>query len=128
MEHRPLRLVVTDAQAYDWGSQYRQYPPLGPSGISYFAGPTVYGNVDCLLWRDESGKLRGVLNHYGFDCEWESKGNVNVFIDPEWRRRGIATVLVDEARRRWVFNPEQQTYTEDGLKFITRYLRLEPHA
>lgn len=100
----------------DWAGQAEQYPPFGPPGISYFPGPLPSGNVvDCLLWRDEGGILRGILNHYPFESRWEKIGNVNVWVAPGHQRQGIGTRLVEEAMNRWPIDFQQQRYSAEGV-------------
>ncbi len=72
-----------------WEGQAEQYPPAGEPGIGYFAGDAGFAQpVDCLLWRDETGALRGILNHYPVDMPpWEQAGNLTVLVQPGWRRR-----------------------------------------
>ncbi len=92
---------------FSWPAQTAQYPEVGPPGISYFRGdvsdsfgPGTY--VDCLLMRDDSGVLTGILNHYPQDLPpHEKAGGINIFVCPDQRRRDIATDLLDEAIRRW---------------------------
>ena len=108
-----------------WASQVKQYPPLGEPGIGYFAGETGLGTVDCLLWRDDRGVLRGILNRYGHDFPpYEKAGNVNIFVQPEYHRQGIGTALVAEAERRWgPINLDQQQFTEAGERLADRIER-----
>lgn len=114
--------------AFSWESQRDQYPVQGQPGITYRSEPTEYGNVDCLLFYDSLGLLRGILNHYPFDAigldglEIEITGNFNLYVDASYRRRGVGTILLDEAMSRWPIKIEQQTYTSDGVQFITRYV------
>ena len=121
-------LRVVAEPAFPWESQHRQYPEPGQPGIQYMEGPTPHGNVDCLLFYDDDGLLRGVLNHYPFSAQTEDglflevEGNVNVFVDPDYRGRGVATALLNEAVLRWPFDVEQQTYTFDGVQFIQKWL------
>lgn len=111
--------------ALSFTSQARQYPATGPAGIGYFKGEidaTTY--VDCLLWRDTDGTVRGILNHYPTDLPpWEKAGNINIFIDPTMRRRGIATALLMAASQRWLVNLSQQRYTSEGRAFIMGFQR-----
>ena len=101
-----------------WSQQVGQYPPKGPPGISYFKGVVDADiHVDCLLYRDKRGKLIGVLNHYAFDMPpYESKGNINVMVDPEHQGEGIGKLLLKEAMKRWDVNLAQQHWTPSGDK------------
>jgi GNAT superfamily N-acetyltransferase len=122
--------------AFEFDSQKIQYPALGEPGISYFSGETFLGVVDCLLYRDTTGEVRGILNHYSFNAPWdfpiqallsgeafmEHTGNINIFIDPDFKLAGIATDLLDAAAVRWDIDLAQQRYTEDGQKFIRAYI------
>lgn len=128
---RTRTLVLPEAtlhRVYSWESQQRQYPRLGAPGISYYAGPMPQISpdyiVDCLLWRDDDGIVRGILNHYGMDGSLlEARGNVNIWVDPAWKRRGIATALITEAVRRWDIDPAQQRYTPEGSALVTALLQ-----
>jgi hypothetical protein len=122
----------TDAFA----SQASQYPKSGPPGVSYFKGDLGEdGHVDCLLYRDDDGKLLGILNRYpkdmyaaaggaygGMRTLVERKGNFNVIVSPEARRQGVGMKLLKEADKRWKLPFRQQQYTAEGRKLITRYL------
>lgn len=124
-----MKLSVHPIETFSFASQVKQYPELGPKGIDYFAGVLPDITVDCLLYRDKSGKVRGILNHYPKTVgilgtgDYEKKGNVNIFIDPRFKRQGIATKLLAEAERRWTINFQQQRYTLEGEAFIKAYLR-----
>jgi GNAT superfamily N-acetyltransferase len=117
---------ATMPEAFPWTSQERQYPRVGPPGISYFAGPVPeWGEVHCLLWRDDEGLLRGILNYYDKDMPpWEKAGNVNVFVDPAWRRKGIATQLCMEATSRFPIRLEGQRFTKEGAELARALARV----
>jgi GNAT superfamily N-acetyltransferase len=124
------RVTIHPRMAFAWESQAPQYPPFGPAGISYFKGVTFKDNglpddfyVDCLLWRDEAGVLRGILNHYPMGHTLEEKGNVNIWVQPGWQGRGIGTALAREAMRRWPLNLKQQRFTPSGAKLAEKLLR-----
>lgn len=105
---------------YSWESQVSQYPLNGVPGIEYFPGPTPYGTVDCLLFRDVHGKVVGILNHYGFDSPYESTGNVNIWVHPHRQRRGIGTALIKAATGLWPINLDQQRFTPSGMAFAEK--------
>jgi GNAT superfamily N-acetyltransferase len=106
-----------------------QYPARGPRGISYYAGhPESFdGVIDCLLFRDKSGKVRGILNHYPIDFPpLERAGAVNVWVEPRWRRRGVGMKLIAEADRRWRIDFSKQRCTNAGVRLIEAYLARIP--
>jgi GNAT superfamily N-acetyltransferase len=105
---------------YTWDSQACQYPTFGEPGISYFAGVTDLGTVDCLLYRNERGVVVGILNYYDFDSPWEVRGNVNVWVRRNAQGRGIGTALIEEAHRRWTIDLDQQRFTPEGAAFAER--------
>ena len=115
---------IPDFAMLSWESQVSQYPPFGEPGISYYKGvldADLY--VDCLLWRDDNGILRGILNHYPIKTEWEKVGNANIWVHPGWQGKGIGSALMDEAMKRYNLNLKQQRYSEAGARFIERYLK-----
>ncbi|MCU1592139.1 MAG: hypothetical protein JWP11_3395 [Frankiales bacterium] len=120
---------LAEGPRHSWESQVVQYPEDGPPGVSYFAGEVPGGlPVDCLLWRDEDGALRGILNHYPQDYGLEKAGNVNLWVQPGYYGRGIATALALEVRRRWPdLDRQQQRYTEAGARFLQSYLKRHPN-
>lgn len=107
---------------YAWESQVKQYDLRGKPGIvqeRHALGELgALDIVDCLLWRDDLGLLRGILNYYQTDNEFEQAGNCNIWVDPGWQRTGVGTELVREALRRWDIDPDRQRYTEAGLAFV----------
>lgn len=103
--------------ALSWESQARQYPETGPAGFSYFPGETEAGTVDCLLYRDISGTLLGILNYYPMDFPpWEKAGNVNMWVMPSRQRQGIGSALWKEACNRWDIALEGQRFTVAGAR------------
>jgi GNAT superfamily N-acetyltransferase len=109
---------------FTWESQAEQYPPTGQPGVSYFRGDMSDGfgpgaHIDCLLFRDASGVLVGILNHYPMDFPpYEQAGNVLVIVREDRQRRGIGTRLVREAMTRWPVDPYAQRYTQPGADFV----------
>jgi|HubBroStandDraft_1064217.scaffolds.fasta_scaffold136979_2 GNAT superfamily N-acetyltransferase len=113
---------VPDDRMYTWESQAAQYPPTGQPGISYFRGQLSDELfVDCLLCRDETGELVGILNHYPMDFPpHEREGDENIWVHPGRRRRGIGSALLLEARFRWGRRPDvgEPKLTEAGVQFV----------
>jgi GNAT superfamily N-acetyltransferase len=118
-----VKATVPDEQMYTWESQVAQYPQTGPPGISYFRGTLsddLY--VDCLLARDETGHLVGILNHYPADFPpLEREGDENIWVHPSRRRQGIGSALLLEARFRWGLrsNVGEPKLTETGVQFVS---------
>jgi 8-oxo-dGTP pyrophosphatase MutT (NUDIX family)/DNA-binding CsgD family transcriptional regulator/predicted ABC-type ATPase len=119
-----------DGQPWPFKGQAKQFDKKGPPGLSYFKGT---GNglkpgqwVDCLLWRDEKGILKGIAYHYPQDLPLEKKGNLNIFISPDSKRQGIASKLVAEAIKRYNVDLRQQRYSAEGAAFINDFVRNLP--
>ena len=115
--------LVPAERMYSWESQVTQYPRTGPPGISYFRGNvTDEIFVDCLLYRDETGELVGILNHYPTAVPpYERQGGRNIWVHPGRRRQGIGTALILEAQIRFGRGPEgDPKMTDAGLQFMKR--------
>lgn len=123
-----LNVYYRDFDIWSFESQSVQYPETGPAGISYFAGVTDIGTVDCLLYRASNGELIGILNHYPFDSQLENTGNVFMVVAPSMRKQGIGLALVFEALDRWPElrtrqRIEQQRYSESGAALVLSLVR-----
>jgi uncharacterized protein YndB with AHSA1/START domain len=111
---------VPEERMYTWDSQAAQYPPTGPPGFSYVRGDVsdeIY--VDCLLYRDETGKLIGILNRYPMDIPpLEREGDQTIWVHPDHRRQGIGSTLSTEAFVRWGPSPNvsDPKLTESGVR------------
>jgi uncharacterized protein YndB with AHSA1/START domain/GNAT superfamily N-acetyltransferase len=119
-----LPVSVLESTMLTWESQVGQYPLTGPPGISYFRGEvsdTLF--VNCLLYRDETGELVGILNHYPTDMPpYQHEGSQNVWVHPDRRRQGIGSDLITEASLRW---PSEFMRGESTPELPSAYLRGE---
>jgi hypothetical protein len=118
-------------EPWPFNGQASQFDKKGPPGLSYFRGEggdaLKKGQwVDCLLWRDDNGILKGIVYHYPQDLSLEKKGNMNVFISPDSKRQGIASILVAEAIERYNVDLRRQRYSEEGAAFINNFVRNLP--
>lgn len=125
-------------EAYDWASQVCQYSRRGTPGFTverhYLKGDHP---VDCLLWRDKDGFLRGILNYYpkdipgdrflqngiAFRMGGERAGNANIWVDPNHRGKGIGTMVAREGMSRFGITIEAQRFTELGAALAEKLLR-----
>lgn len=117
--------VGTPGLAFSFEHQRQQYPEHGQPGIGYFRGEMGGGvHVDVLLYRDESGNVVGILQHYSYDMPpYQRRGSVNVFVDPQRRRQGIGTSLLKAAGPRFKIDLLRQEFTPDGAFLANRFLR-----
>ena len=118
-------------EPWPFNGQASQFDKKGPPGLSYFRGEggdsLKKGQwVDCLLWRDDNGILKGIVYHYPQNMALEKKGNMNVFISPDSKRQGIASILVAEAIKRYNVDLRRQRYSEEGAAFINNFVRNLP--
>lgn len=132
------RIVLGDISTqFSWRSQASQYAYRDTPGLScerHSVGALgALTIVDCLLWRDADGLLRGILNHYPDGAlrypdraTVEEPGNITIWVDPQRQRQGIATTLLREAMRRWKIDFDQQRYTPAGLALIEKFKRQNP--
>lgn len=115
--------VNDEMMASKWAGQARQWPASGPPGLSSTVVSHAGVLVDCLFWRDHTGKLRGVLYHYRADIPpYERGGNINLWVDSTVHRRGIGGRLLAGADRRIGIRFAQQTFTRGGLALVRAHL------
>ena len=104
-----------------WNANVAQFDDCGPSGVSHIRGACDGITVDALLFRDEAGKVRGILYYHADQVYEEVAGNVTIVVDEHFRRRGIATTLLREAEQRWSVRFNVQDYLVDGRAFVAAY-------
>lgn len=115
--------VNDEMMASRWAGQACQWPVFGPAGLSHVVVSHNGVLVDCLFWRDLTGKLRGVLYHYRGDMPpHERAGNVNLWVDSTVQRRGIGSRLLAEADRRIGSRFAQQSFTYGELALVRAHL------
>lgn len=119
------RYLPSIPMTHPWESQVHQFAERGGPGLEYRLefdlpeDPDRERPIHCLLWRDDSGVLRGVLYYYEKDIPpLEKAGNVNVFVDPAHQRQGIGRRLVQEALSRWPIDLDSQRYTVGGARLV----------
>lgn len=119
------KATIQPEDLFSWASQVCQYPYTGEPGISYMEGPIPSGFiVHCILYRNEKGHVRGILNYFdeqfadGAGGGWQKPGDVNIWVHPKCQGRGIGTALWQEAVRRWgVKLNTQEKMTPAGAAF-----------
>jgi hypothetical protein len=102
-----------------WKSISKRLPKEVPSGITEHKPRNKCYNV--LIWADEYGIPRGVLNHH------KITGEISVIRDENYGGQAIGRKLVHETCRRWRINLSIQNYTSDGLKMARSALRHNPN-
>ncbi|HWE55148.1 MAG TPA: GNAT family N-acetyltransferase [Acidimicrobiales bacterium] len=108
---------VSEDRMLTWESQARQYPELGPQGVSSHVAELPTGaKVNCLLLRRPDGRLVGILNHYAEAIGPLQKANtMNIWVHPDHRRQGIGSELVLSALQRdWPVDLEEVAFTGAG--------------
>jgi len=124
-------------EAFSWESQVCQYARRGEPGFTEEVHPLNGGTVHCLLWRDQDGLLRGILNYYPtgahgetmthngvvFRMGGEKPGNANIWVDPRHRGKGIGTMVAREAISRYGIDITQQRFTPAGVALTEKLLR-----
>lgn len=102
--------------------QATQYPATGPAGIGLERRDIELNShlttVDCLLYRDDSGALLGIFNHYNDNNPTQPAGSCNVWVHPDHQHRGIASVLLRDAWHLWPLAFADQTFTAAGDAWI----------
>ena len=128
--------------AFSWASQAKQYAESGAPGLTLerhmvkvdtgievfdvppeLAGPEI-SVVDCLLFRDDTGSLVAILNHYDGKIALEATDAVNLWVRPDRQREGIGKMMTREAMQRWPgVRLENQRYTRMGMHLLKSLVR-----
>ena len=114
-------------QSLSWESQVEQYDKWNPPGITHRRYIEQFGRgetpVDCVLWSDNNGELRGILNFFPSGSDFDKPGQFNMFVDPKWKRKGIASQLLDEAINKYKIDLRIQIYTVEGALLVENYMQ-----
>lgn len=116
-----------------WDTQIGDYAATGTPGFQTFQAVNPRfpdAPIDCLLLRDPSGALIGILHHYGPDLQPdEEAGNVSLWIRPDVQGRGLGTWMLLLAMDLWPdIDLHRQSYTPAGRKLAARCLALRARA
>lgn len=130
MTERAVDFYDESSNAYvDWAIRFEDlavaFPRRGRPGVSYQRCEWDGWEVNCLLYRDESGHLSGVHLHYPRQVG-ESKapgvspGYTETLVRADQRHKGIGTLLLGMAVLRFGVDLERQRYTRAGYALATR--------
>lgn len=121
------RMVPSYVPIYSWGSQARQYPAKHEPGFRYTVehADDIPQPIDCLLWYDAKGVLRGILNRYPEGAPpYEEPMAINIWVHPSRQQQGIGKALLAEAERLWgPIDWEAQRFSASGLALAESYRR-----
>lgn len=110
---------------WPWESQTRQFPETGDAGMSNAQGDVAGYElpVDCLLQRNERGRLVAIGYHYPMSYGGaEQIGNCLVLVHPKYARKGLGGAILAELDRRYRLNFSQQHYTAQGMALAVAHL------
>lgn len=111
--------------SWPWESQARQFPANGDPGLSYSPGdvPGYELPVNCLLQRNEKGRLVAIGYHYPMSYGGaEQVGNCLILVHPKYVHKGLGGRMLAELDSRYHLNFAQQHYTGQGLALAVAHL------
>ena len=77
-----------------------------------------------LIYRDDKGSVKGILQFFTVDIEEEKKGNLNILVDPDCSQKGIGLNLLKFAMESFEIDLDQQQLTPTGKKLVDSFRRL----
>jgi GNAT superfamily N-acetyltransferase len=124
-------IALSPAAIPEFRQQAREFAAVGAPGMTRLVvrlQPTerynVSCDVDCLLYRDKHGKLRGILTHHPYAVPpFASAHDVMINVEPRYRRKGIARRLLRRALELWPIDVHNQRCTADGAAFIAAFTK-----
>lgn len=85
-----------------------------------------YVLIEETYYRDDSGRLIGVLRHWPTGCTLpgasKKKGEYSIAVLATSRRRGVGMALLTAADQEWGLDFWCQTYTDAGRSLVIAYL------
>lgn len=110
----------TNCQEF-WDKNTRKIEPTGPSGFSVL---NVRSGVLTLVYRDEEGILKGLLNYYPNGIFARNKpGEVELLVHPDARRQGIGMKVLKEGIRLWDIQARKQRYNPASAGLTEAWLK-----
>ena len=113
--------LITEIPNYRklWRHHVKCLPYLGEVGISEYTDEIS----EIMIYRDNDGLVKGVLQFFTENFAEERKGNLNIMVDPEHCKKRIGMKLLLLAAEKFDVNFEQQKYTPSGYKLLSKYNR-----
>jgi GNAT superfamily N-acetyltransferase len=95
--------------------------------------PEKYPPQPTLVYRDETGNIRGFMIYFPTDSpayehgERDHAGDFHILVEKSHRRRGIGGTLLKEAVKRYSINFDQQEYTRSGAALVNAFVERNSH-
>ena len=103
-----------------WNVHVNTLPLTGTAGTSMY-----FNEISkILIYRDDKGSVKGILQFFTVDIEEEKKGNLNILVDPDCSQKGIGLNLLKFAMESFEIDLDQQQLTPTGKKLVDSFRRL----